>query len=102
MSKRNQVSGGLCSRIKSGRIYFVRRKKIFRSLLPMLAMREGKAGNGADLQEKLVHVEQIVPDLTLAIIPSLGQRAIAWEKYRSVCVSEFCNWVNSCEACNSG
>src|SRR3989442_278104 len=62
MSKRNQVSGVLCSRIKSGRIYFVRRKKIFRSPPPMLAMREGNAGNGAYLQEKLDYVEQIVRD----------------------------------------
>src|SRR5438552_17882328 len=85
MSKRNQVSGVLCSRIKSGRIYFVRRKKIFRSPPPMLAMREGNAGNGAYLQEKLDYVEQIVRDLTLAIIPSLGVRASAWKIANPVC-----------------
>src|SRR5438132_14112712 len=87
MSKRNQVSGVLCSRIKSGRIYFVRRKKIFRSPPPMLAMREGNAGNGAYLQEKLDYVEQIVRDLTLAIIPSLGERASAWKITHRVCDS---------------
>src|SRR5437899_12785216 len=87
MSKRMQVIGVLCSLIKSGRIYFVRRKNIFRSPPPMLAMREGNAGNGAYLQEKLDYVEQIVRDITLAIIPSLGERASAWEIANRVCDS---------------
>ncbi len=53
----------------------------------MLAMREGNTGNGAYLQEKLDYAEQIVRDLALVIIPSLGERASAWEIANRVCDS---------------
>ena len=53
----------------------------------MLAMREGNTGNGAYLQEKLDYAEQIVRDLALVIIPSLGERARAWEIANRVCDS---------------
>ena len=53
----------------------------------MLAMREGNTGNSAYLQEKLDYAEQIVRDLALVIIPSLGERASAWEIANRVCDS---------------
>jgi hypothetical protein len=53
----------------------------------MPTIKDGIAGNGAYMQEKLDQVEQLVRDLAQAVLFGFGERTSAWEIANRVCDS---------------